>query len=50
MPEPEHHRPPHWPDHDQDFKTHDNAASWWLMVLALPMLLAAAAIAVYWVW
>lgn len=45
----EHHRPKGWPDHDEDFKTHDNAASWWLMVLALPFLVAAVALALYWV-
>ncbi|MDD9934066.1 MAG: hypothetical protein OXT09_10700 [Myxococcales bacterium] len=44
----EHHRPDVWPDHDQDFKTHDNAASYWLMLLLLPALLAALVLAVVW--
>ncbi|MDH5675868.1 MAG: hypothetical protein OEZ06_27340 [Myxococcales bacterium] len=43
------HRPPGWPDYDEDFRTHDDAISFWLMTLALPLALVATILALVWV-
>jgi hypothetical protein len=40
------HRPSPWPDHDADFRTHDDAASWWLLVFTLPLWVAALVVSV----